>query len=126
MSDLKLESDRNSAYYNDLVIEDGDLVLTSGEEAVEQRVRQYLSTFLGEWFLDTRVGVPWFQQIMIKNFDPVVVDSILKTTILNVPGIEELSYFDIDIDSSTREMTLSFKARCDDGDIDFSQVVPYI
>jgi hypothetical protein len=126
MSDLKLNTDRNSAHYNDIVIENGDLALVSGEDAVEQRVRQFLNTFLGEWFLDTRVGVPWFQQIMVKNADPIIVDSILKATILNVPGVEELKKFEIDVDTSTREMTLTFKADCDDGDVDFSEVVPYI
>ena len=126
MSDLKLETDRTSAFFGDLVIEKGDLVNTTGAEAVLQRVRQYLSTFLGEWFLDTRVGVPWFQQIMIKGFDPVVVDAVLKTTILNIPGVEELTKFELDLDTKTRELTLTFKAIGDDGPIDFSEVVPFL
>lgn len=56
MSDLKLGVD------GDLEIKNGDLLLTTSDDAVRQHLQQRLRTFLGEWFLDLDVGIPFFQR----------------------------------------------------------------
>ena len=119
MSDLKLNDSTN-----DLVTENGDLVLNSGVEAVRQYLRSKLRTFLGEWFLDGSRGVPYYEDIFKKNFNPVVVDGIFKEQILSTPGIIELLEFDMDIDSSTRSLTIQFKAKTQEGTIDFTESIP--
>ena len=107
----------------DLSLSIDDLQLTSDIGAKIQHLSQRLKTFLGEWFLDLRIGVAYFQQIMIKNPNPGVVDTILKREIFNTSGIKELTEFDIDV-AANREMTLSFRAIADEGEIDFSEVIP--
>lgn len=116
MSDLKLTD-------GDIEIEGNDLVLTTGTEAIQQHLSQRMKTFLEEWFLDKRIGIAYLQQILKKNPDPVVVDSILKREIINTPGIKELTRFVLDI-SSSRELLLNFSARTSDGVINFSEVIP--
>jgi hypothetical protein len=115
--DIKQDSD------GDIFLNVNDLELTSGIEAKAQHLTQRLRTFLAEWFLDLRIGVAYFQQIMIKNPNPAIVDSVLKKEILNTPGILQLTSFDLDI-ATNRELTLSFRAITSEGEIDFSEVIP--
>ena len=117
MSDLKLTS-------GDIELEGNDFVLTTGTEAIEQHLSQRLKTFLEEWFLDKRIGIAYLQQILKKNPDFVVVDSILKKEIITTPGVLELTTFILDLNESTRVLTLTFSARTSDGVINFSEVIP--
>lgn len=115
MSDLRL----NSLTY-ELDIENGDLILTTGADAVEQHLRQRLWFFLGEWFLATDQGVPYFQSILGQKLNLGSVSAILQETILTTPGVIELLSFELDFDNATRELSLDFAVRTSDGDIDFS------
>ncbi|MCK5610311.1 hypothetical protein KAR91_51035 [Candidatus Pacearchaeota archaeon] len=117
MADIKQDSD------GDIFLNVDDLELTSGINAKIQHLRQRLRTFLGEWFLDLRIGVAYFQQIMIKNPNPAVVDSILKKEIINTPGILQLTFFDLNV-SRDRLLTLSFRALTQEGEVNFSEVIP--
>jgi hypothetical protein len=117
MADITLDSD------GDVFVDINDLVLTSGIGAKIQHTKQRLRTFLGEWFLDLRAGVAYFQQILVKNPNPAVVDSIFKKTIINTPGTQQLTFFDIDI-GTDRQLTLSFKAITEEGEVNFSEVIP--
>lgn len=50
---------------HDIALENGDLPLVtrriSGTELIAQRIRIRLRTFLGEWLLDRRVGLPFLR-----------------------------------------------------------------
>ena len=46
---------------NDLVIKNNDLILIDNTERVAQQVLITLRFWLGEWFLDTREGVPYLE-----------------------------------------------------------------
>jgi len=71
MMDFKLGSD------GDLLFEDGKFtLLTTIQEAVRQRIQIRLQTFLGEYFLDTSVGLPYRQQIFNKGLSKVEVDAL--------------------------------------------------
>jgi hypothetical protein len=102
-----------------------DLQLVDGEQAIAQHLAQRLKTFMGEWFLDLRVGVPYLQQVLVKNPDPIVLDSVFKSEVINTPGIVELRKFDLQIDAGTRQLRLECKAVSDAGTIvSFSEVLP--
>ncbi len=98
----------------DLAMEDNELVLIDGSEEIAQLVQQRVGTFLGEWFLDSSIGVPYFQQILKKNPDPAVIDAVLKKTISQTDGLLELTAMDIDIDAATRTLTVEFSALVED------------
>ena len=101
-----------------------NLTLVTGADAIKQHLGQRLKTFYGEWFLDMEKGIPYFQQVLKKNPDPVVIDSIFKREIIDTPGILQLLEFDLSIDNATRILALSFKVLSIDGEIDFSEVIP--
>lgn len=97
--------------------------LTTGIDAIRQHLQTTLRLFMGEWFLDTTKGVPWFQDILIKNPSFAVVSAVLRNTILNTPGVLQLVEFNLDFDKSIREMSLAFKALTTEGLIDFTEFI---
>lgn len=107
----------------DLSIVDGDLALVRRGDAVAQHLSQRLKLLLSEWFLDESAGVPYFDLIFVKNPDPTVVDSVLKSVILETPGITKLLEFSLDLDPDTRLLTVNGRAEHADGEIDFRESV---
>lgn len=118
MSDIVLDENW------DILVAGSDLTLTTDIDAIRQHLSQRLKTFYGEWFLNMEIGVPYFQQVLRKNPDPVVIDSIFKREIINTPGIVQLTDFNLDLDPATRVLTLFFSALCTEGEITFTEVIP--
>jgi len=106
---------------HDLKIEVGDLVLTDGVEAVSQALDVRLQFFLGEWFLDTRLGVPYFEKILGQKPRLLVVKQIYRDAILATPGVLELNDLLVDYNGSTRVISVSFSARCSDGVLQYNK-----
>jgi hypothetical protein len=108
----------------DLEVGATDLSMVTGADGVRQHLAQRLKTFAGEWFLDRRIGVPYLQQVMVKNPDPVVLDSAFKAEIIATPGIEELMAFELAMDAAARQLQLSFVAQSIEGPIIYNEVLP--
>ena len=111
MSDIALDSD------GDLLIENDALVLVEGDDAIVQHLSIRFRFVLGEWFLDTRLGIPYFDEILVKNPDFSRVRGILRQTILTTPGIASIEKFSLQFDGAIRKLTVSFLARKTDGEI---------
>lgn len=109
--------------FSDLVITDGDLVLVSGKQAILQNILQRLRVFLGEWFLDNTIGLPYFQQILVKNPDLGKTDAIFQNVILGTPGVEQLSTYSFQADTATRVLRLAFSVETTSGTVDYSGTV---
>lgn len=114
---------------------DGDIDVTGGRtrivrgaEEKAQKIRNRLRLFQGEWFLDTRVGVPWFKVVFgVKNPDLEIIKRLFERVILSVPGVASVDDVTIEFNRATREMTYSFLARDDEGvEIDGASIEPFI
>lgn len=109
MSTIALDSS------NDLQITEGRLVLlTDNDEALAQKLRNKFLLGKGEWFLDTRLGVPYFEQIMIKNPNTEIIKQIFRQVILKTDGISSVDSVEISV-SAERELSFSFRAVADSG-----------
>lgn len=106
----------------DVVIDNGDLLRVENADAIEQNISQRLKIYLGEFFLDQTVGIPYFQSILVKKANLAVVDAVLKDTIINTLGVLELIEFELDYDAQLRSLLLSFQARVLDGVVDFKSI----
>lgn len=115
MSDLLQDT------YGDLEFTNNSLTFVEGADEVVQRLRQRLRSFLGEWFLNTSLGIPYLQEILKKNPQHGIVDAILKKHILNTPGVIKLLEYSYVVDSSARTSTLTFKVLSVDGPIDLEE-----
>lgn len=108
---------------NDLIIEKGQLKVVSDGAEVVQHVRTRLLFYLEEWFLDLQAGTPYFQQIFTKPVNLANVESILKSRILNTPGVDRLLEFSMDYEGeSVRKLNVSFSAETTFGVIDKERV----
>lgn len=120
MPDLRLVTQFGADGFGDLDIVDGDLVINDGVQAILQAILQNCRTFLGEWFLDNQVGLPFFQQILVKNPDQAKIDAIFQNAIMGTPGVLQLMTYSFRVDVATRQLFLSFQARVTDGVVDYS------
>lgn len=112
MSDIKLDAD------GDLFLDDnGSIVLVTGDDAIVQQLKIRFRFALGEWFLDTRLGLPIFQEVLVKNPNLTRVRGIYRQLITTTPGIESIEKFALTLDSPTRKLSLSFTARKTDGEL---------
>lgn len=96
---------------HDLVLFGEQLQLSGG---LAQRVDCYLRTFLGEWWADPTLGVPYFQEILKKNPNISVVRQAILSVILSVPGVVAVPSLEVVLDRATRTMRVSFEVSSTD------------
>ena len=104
----------------------GDLALTADGsqilftettvDTLEQRIRTRLQTFRGEWYLNEGLGVPYFEEVMLKNPDVDRVRALLMAELAAVPGVGEIMSFVVAFDREARRFTVNFKCRSAEGE----------
>jgi len=122
MADLSLDADR------DLLVIGGDLVMTSdvdarGAHPVVQDVNARLLTFRGEWYLDTNLGVPYIQAILVKAPDLSAIATAFKDQILSTPGIITLDQFRATPVQGARMLAVTWHASTVSGQVSYSDVI---
>lgn len=115
MINLALGSD------GDIYTENYRLARVSGNDQIAQRISTRLKLLLGEWFLDNAMGVPWFEQILIKNPRRAIVAGVIKRTILDTPGVQELTSFDV-VEGDERKIMVQFAVTTSGGNAVTSSV----
>ncbi len=101
--DLLLDED------GDLVVSD-DLRLSSGLSAVSQSVRIRLQTFMGEWFLDLSLGVPYYQSLLGHRFSVETAQDVFRKEILASRGVSSVTKLEVSFDAAARRMSVYFEA----------------
>lgn len=120
MADIELDLDPNSPHFHDVKIVNGDLVLNDGVEAIRQHILQRLRMFLGEWFLDNTIGLPYFQQILVKNPDQSKIDAIFINQILGTPGVVSLTKYSFVPNFINRSVSVTFECLTTQGTVDYA------
>jgi len=85
-----------------------DFELVEEGDFTKQNLKIILLFFLGEFFLDTTVGIPYFTEILIKNPNIADVDSIFIAAILTGDSVNSLKRYEATFDISTRIYTIVF------------------
>lgn len=109
---------------HDLVVTNYDLAMVSDADQVRQSVKMRLLTIFSEWFLDTRVGINYFEVVCTKNPNISLIDSIMKTTIIETVGVLELLSYKSELDRANRSLSITFEANTIYGNINLSLGVP--
>ena len=110
---------------NDLVIKNNDLILIDNTERVAQQVLITLRFWLGEWFLDTRQGVPYLEYVLVKNPNMNHIRQILAEKIQSVEGVNNIVSLDFDFRRITRELYVNFEIDTDYGLVTERAVLGY-
>lgn len=91
----------------DLDYRDGGLFFVSGVARVAQQVKQALLILLGEYFLDTRIGIPYREAVWVKNPQPTLLRTIFTETLLAVEGITRVVDLRLAVDDATRRLFIT-------------------
>lgn len=116
---IVIEVDDENPVEGDLRLVDGQLVLVTGIDAIRQELTVRLRWFRGEWFLDRRTGVPWFESILGQKTALSLIERILRRAILATPGVESITRFVLERDNVERSLALTFEARTREGPLEF-------
>ena len=120
MKDLKLNLDTN-----ELDFENFDFKFIDGIDRVVQQIHVRLHFFHGEWFLNSQLGVKYYDVIFVKKPNIATIDSVLKATILDTEDVLELINYTSIFNSSTRQFTISFRVNPTFGQTDTqTEVLP--
>jgi hypothetical protein len=106
--------DRNT---NDLDLTNGIRLTTEPSDELASRLQIRLQWLQGEWFLDERLGIPYFQRILVKGTSLQTVRSIYREAIRETPGVDEILNLDLDLNKAARELRVDFKVRSVDGEV---------
>lgn len=99
----------------DLQISDmGDIALTN---SVAQAITVRLRWFLGEWKYNPAFGVPYYEEILVKNASRLRVEQLIREQILSVKEVRSLPELKIAVDEPGRKMVVRFTAVTDIGQI---------
>jgi aspartyl/asparaginyl-tRNA synthetase len=83
-------------------------------DAIRQAWLIHIRTFLGEWFLNLNIGVPYIQKVFAKFLTKAEVQRIFNEESLKVPGILRVDNVDVqDIDISARRVEVTVENVCD-------------
>ncbi len=92
-----------------------NITLSAGEAGVAQDWKVRMWTFLGEWFLDQRVGVPYFENVLVKNPDLTLIESVFREVALSTSGIETVTDITLDFDPTVRQLEVSIAGTLESG-----------
>jgi hypothetical protein len=84
-------------------------------EYIAQKIRCAISLFLGEWYLNVNLGVPYIPKFGNKNEHRPLIESVLQERIISVDGVKRLTFFQSNFDSVKRTLSVKFIAETDAG-----------
>lgn len=96
--DILLDND------GDIALKNADIVLT---ESISQKIIIRLRWFLNEWKFNRSFGIPYYDEIFVKQYDIDDVKQILEEEILSVDEVTEISSLEASVDVVNRSLTVS-------------------
>jgi hypothetical protein len=113
----------------------GYLSLAGGTLSLTTTLRDYclvaigekLRMFAGEWYLDTREGIPYFKIVSTRPDIPLL-RSLFRRAVLAVPGVADVTSIGLNFDGKTRTLSVAVSCTLTDGDVitDVPYLVPWI
>ena len=85
------------------------------EDLVGQKIKCRLQTVLGEWYQQPDVGVPFFDEVMVKNPNLVTIKHLFASVITSLPEVKSLDSLDLTFNAATRILNIKFSVTAYDG-----------
>lgn len=93
-----------------LLSKTGDIVLN---DSVAQKIRIRLLWFEGEWKWDRNEGMPYFDQLFVKNPDLDYFESVVRSRIFEVEEVTDVKNVEVSFDRKARNAVIRFVAQTD-------------
>lgn len=103
LKDILLNGDWDIA-----LTEEGDISLVTSPV---QEVLIKLKWFFEEWVFDPTKGIPWYEEVLVKNPDIGGIKKRLIREMLDVDDVLEVPRMDIAVDPKTRQALVKFTIR---------------
>lgn len=110
---VDFKTDDNGNY----VLENGDLVMISGDEEIGQRARNNVKLFLGTWIYDTTKGTDYINIIFAKKSTPQQRIKEITRVLLDTEGINSIVSIEESRGIDINTLKHKIKARTDNGTI---------
>lgn len=103
---------------NDLQVSEGNLtIIRDLDLVIAQKLTCLMQLYLGEWFADTRIGMPYYQAILVKGADLNAIGQIFRNAFSQVNGVKSIVSADLNFISTTRTLIAVFSIETDSGAI---------
>ena len=89
----------------------GDILLN---DSVAQKIRIRLLWFLNEWRWDPEEGIPYFDDVFVKNPNLDAIESVIREKIFEIPEVIEVGDISVTLNSDQRKVTIRFEAKTDE------------
>ena len=100
---------------NDIVLQNGDILMIDNAERCAQQIAITLRFWLGEWFLNTTDGVPYLEYILVKQPNMAHIRQILTEQIQSVEGVKAVTDMELTFDQRERSLRVEYTADTDYG-----------
>jgi len=117
MSDLLLDEN------NDIALVNFSFVLIEGVDAVKQDISTMLKMFLGEYFLDLRVGMPYYQKILGQKPRLGTITSIFRRAILKRPSVTAVNNLELFYEPVNRVLRVTFDCVSEEGEFRYDEEI---
>lgn len=98
-------------YGGDLYLSrNGDIEFT---DSVSQAIRIRLLWFLGEWRINKTFGMPYYDEVYIKNPSLTLLEDRIRREILTVDEVVSVESVNVAVDANERKATVRFVALTD-------------
>ncbi len=108
----------------------GDLALTVGSNGKKNltilqdpaqvcalKLQDRFNLWLGEWFMDVRIGVPYMQTVFRKNPDLGAVKQLFQQVIASTPPVATVNDVSLNYNPAARSLGYSFRATLQSGQV---------
>ncbi len=106
----------------DLALKNYDVLTT---DSIEQAILIRLRWFFSEWIYDTSLGIEWFEKVLVKSPNRLLVRRMIEDAVLSVDGVTEVSDTKLTIFNSTRKAQVSFRYKTTMGAYDMMETVRF-
>ena len=100
MKDLLLDDSGDILFGND-----GDVRFT---DSVKQAIEIRIKWFANEWKLGPSLGIPYYDDVFIKNPSEELIEEKIREVISEVDEVEEIEAFSIIEDRDLRKIKISY------------------
>ena len=104
-----------------LLDRDGDIAITESADikvnySIRQQVKILLLWFFEEWRFAPELGMPYFEEVFVKNPNTALIARIVRSEVLKADGVTEVRRVNVTADGKTRNAAIDFAFLTSEGE----------
>ncbi len=101
----------------DIALENGRFVMLRGAPYVRQKLVSRFRFWIGEWFRDRREGVPYRQDVFVRNPDLEVIRNLFRRIVRSVVEVAAIRRLELVYTPATRRLACDFELQLVSGEV---------